>query len=394
MNRRTFLRSAGAGAALAGGGAAWYVYDGQSIYEQPDGPYAAWREWKDVGRGGPASLVGAAVLASSPHNTQPWIFRVADRRVELFLDPKRSVAGLDPFLREAYIGMGCALENAALAAEACGFKPEILVPDGSLSDHGADSPRMVARLDLTVGNRREGELYAAIPNRHTNRGAYDPDKALPRGYVEELRGMSQGEARLMVFEDPAGKEDLVKISTAANRELYGDPEVEDGNQDWIRWKSEDIQRSQDGITIDNFGLPPAMTLAAKTAPSWILKQASAPQRRSEMYEPQMRSARLIGLIAVKDRMSIRQSVEAGRLWQRAHLLATARGVAARPCNEAVEMIDYERWKSRPGRRMSELQKVVGSDWEPTFLFLMGRARIEAGLSPRRRAKRVMVSAPA
>ena len=110
-----------------------------------------------------------------------------------------------------------------------------------------------------------------------------------------------------------------------------------------------------------------------------------------MYEPQMRSARVIGVIAVRDRMSVRQSVAAGRVWQRAHLLATSRGVAARPCNEAIEMADYERQYRRPARRLGELAGVIReAGWEPTFLFLMGRATQEARLSPRRGVGRVML----
>jgi hypothetical protein len=109
-----------------------------------------------------------------------------------------------------------------------------------------------------------------------------------------------------------------------------------------------------------------------------------------MYEPQLRSARLIGMIAVRDRLSARQSVAAGRLWQRTQLLATARGVAARPCNEAIEMVDYERWHGRPARRLGELAGVLGeAGWEPTFLFLMGWAMQQGRLSPRRGVGRVM-----
>lgn len=390
MNRREFLVSAGAGApAVAACGAVWYAYDGQSLYAQADGPYSAWSEWKHAPTGGPVALLRSAVLASSPHNTQPWRFRVGESSVELFLDPRRSVVGLDPFLREAYIGMGCALENLVLAAGAQGFAERAIVPDGRLGLQPVEPLRMVARVNLTQGTRRETDLLAAIPNRHTNRGLYDPSRELPTGFVEELRGINEGDARVFVFEDSSRKEQLVRISAAANRELYADAEVEGGNQQWIRWRTNEIRRNADGITIDNFGLPPAMTAIAKAAPRWLLRQAATPGRRSEMYEPQMRSARVIGVIAVRDRMSMRQSVAAGRVWQRAHLLATSRGVAARPFNEAVEMVDYERRHGRPARRLGELAGVIGeAGLEPTFLFLMGWATQEARLSPRRGVGRV------
>lgn len=57
----------------------------------------------------------------SPHNTQPWRFKVTNSWIELYIDPNRNVGALDPYLREEHIGMGCALENLMLAAGANGY---------------------------------------------------------------------------------------------------------------------------------------------------------------------------------------------------------------------------------------------------------------------------------
>ena len=55
----------------------------------------------------------------------------------------------------------------------------------------------------------------------------------------------------------------------------------------------------------------------------------------------------MGIIAVHDRYDREDCLRAGRIWQRAHLLATARGVAGRPCNESVEMIDHDKALAKP-----------------------------------------------
>lgn len=390
MNRRAFLVSATAATAAAAG-AVWYAYDGESLYAKEDGPYSAWKEWNAPADPAPVKLIRSAVLASSPHNTQPWRFRVTGSSVEMFLDPRRSVAGLDPFLREAHIGMGCALENLLLAAHVNNFNERVSIPDGCLQALPVEALRLVAKVDLSPAPRQGSELYPAIPKRHTNRGIYDPNGELPGGFVAELLSLCNMEqnARLFLFSDPAQKRDLTRISTAANLELYSDDEVENGSNQWIRWHSADIAKFEDGLTIDNFGLPPVMTAVAKAAPTFLLKRAATPAQRSSMYEQQMSSARLIGIIALRDRLSMRQSLVGGRLWQRAHLLATVRGVAARPCNEAIEMIDYELRHSRPAWRFKELAGVMGdSTWQPTFLFLMGKPTLQAHLSPRRQATKV------
>ena len=40
----------------------------------------------------------AAILAASPHNTQPWLFKVTDSWIELYMDTQRNVGALDPYL--------------------------------------------------------------------------------------------------------------------------------------------------------------------------------------------------------------------------------------------------------------------------------------------------------
>jgi nitroreductase len=389
MNRRQFVASTTA--ALLAGGGAWCGF-GDLCVSHDDSAYAAWKDWQAQGEPRPVKLVRAAILAASPHNTQPWHFRIGDWFVEFHLETGRSVRGLDPYLREAHIGMGCAVENLVLSAAANGLATAITLTEGALgAKSNAGALELVARLGFSPGLARESELHAAIPTRHTNRSLYDRNAKLPDGFAEELYSLCSAgeEVRLFLFTERERQNELARISTAANLELYSDPEVESGSENWIRWRTADVRKFQDGLTVENFGLSPAATAFAKAAPVWMLKRASSPEHRSAMYEGQMRSASLAGIIAVRDRLDQRQSLMAGRVWQRAHLLATAREVGARPCNEAIEMIDYERRLGRPARRQAELSSVLGdAAWQPTFLFLMGKPTLPAHLSPRRPIEKV------
>jgi nitroreductase len=100
---------------------------------------------------------------------------------------------------------------------------------------------------------------------------------------------------------------------------------------------------------------------------------------------------LIGLIAVRDRYDKTDSMRAGRIWQRIHLLATARGLAARPSNEAVEMVDYERLRGKEPRRAGLLTGITGDvGWQPTFVFYMGYPIRTAPPSPRRSIDNVVL----
>jgi len=393
MRRRSFLKGAGIATVAVVGGGVWRAWD-QSVFSTGEGPaYEPWKDWRSA-KDSPLALVSAAILAASPHNTQPWLFKVGDSAVELHIDTRRNVGALDPYLREEHIGMGCALENLMLAGPANGYAAAATLLPGKLGPIPAEpKPQLLARVELTSGQREENELYNAIPHRHTNRGPYDPHKQVPPDFLSALNHVPPEEAnvRLFLFTSDADRKHIVNISSSANRELYSDPRVLAGSDRWVRLQGSKVQKFRDGLTIDAFGLPPIGTAIAKMMTPGMLAWAASHSEKND-YSNLMLSAPLIGFIAVRDRYDRQQCLLAGRTWQRAHLLATARGIAARPCNEAVEMVDHERALGRPASRVALLNEITGDpSWQPTFVFYMGYPTVAAHASPRRPVEWVVLS---
>jgi nitroreductase len=60
-------------------------------------------------------IVWAATRAPSYRNTQPWLFRVAARQVEVYADRSRSCPAADPEERELFLGLGAAVFGVRLA---------------------------------------------------------------------------------------------------------------------------------------------------------------------------------------------------------------------------------------------------------------------------------------
>jgi hypothetical protein len=138
------------------------------------------------------------------------------------------------------------------------------------------------------------------------------------------------------------------------------------------------------------GLPPTAIAIAKMMPLSTLRWFAS-RTPKNTYSDLMLSAPLIGIIAVHDRYDQEHCLGAGRLWQRAHLLATARGLAGRPCNEAVEMIDHEKAVGKQGRRAEMFAELLGdASWQPTFLFYMGYPTLTARASPRRPVEKLVL----
>ncbi len=198
------------------------------------------------------------------------------------------------------------------------------------------------------------------------------------------------DAKIFLFTAEADRQKIAAASSAANNEIYSDPDVERASNSWIRLKWSAVQEHRDGLTVDAFGLPPVADAAAKMMTPRMLQWAAAHGDKNA-YVDLMLSAPVIGFIAVRDRYDQAQSLRAGQIWQRVHLLATARGVAARPCNELVEMVDHQRAHEKPPTRLAMLNEFTGdAEWQPTFVFYMGYPTQTAHPSPRRPVESVMV----
>ena len=81
------------------------------------------------------ALVADAVRAPSSHNTQPWLFRLLPRGVEVHADRTRALPVNDPQDRELVMSVGAALTNLCVAAVHQHLLPTVELQPSDDPDH-------------------------------------------------------------------------------------------------------------------------------------------------------------------------------------------------------------------------------------------------------------------
>jgi hypothetical protein len=381
LDRRGLI--AGGAGLLALGAIGYRAWD-RGVFAGAAGPaYGPWDEWRGSDRDGNHRLLRAAILAASPHNTQPWRFAASTAGIDVYADRRRHLGAFDPFRREMHLGVGCAIENVVRAARSLGMAADVQPERGRLDPSPGVQPVLAARIALGAGQPAGGPLFDAIPKRHTDRGPYR-DQLIP---ADRLRGLvdlvSGPDVHLAIVAGGEARRELGAVVVAATERIIADPEMSIDSFRWIRTGRREVSAQRDGVTLDASGVSGLMTIAGKILPD--LGPAATDRFWLEATrDVHVATTPVFGMILVRDRLDMAQAIGAGRAWQRVHLAATAHGLAAQPLNQPVEMIDRHGMLGRSDEFRPALAAFVPANgWEPTFVFRLGYPMREAPRSPRR-----------
>src|SRR5215469_2496566 len=262
VGRRAII--GGAGAVLLGalGYRAW----DRGAFESGQGEaYAPWRDW--LQGEGIERPVRSAILAANPHDTQPWKFIARGNAIEVMADRARNLGSFDPFRREMHLGIGCAVENLSIAAEAFGYSCSVIPATRRLQLSPGNEPVSAAHIMLDAGAAAHPRLFDLIAKRHTNRGPYDPGKAIAPNILDEFRKLvDRADVRLALITEPHARSVFAALEVAATQAIIADPQMSADSARWFRTSKEEILVHRDGVTMDTAGLSPLMVAGAKMLP--------------------------------------------------------------------------------------------------------------------------------
>jgi len=380
VTRRGLLKGLGLGAmtvVVAGIGVGTFRVYANGVLDSGDGePYEPWQRWREDP--GTLGMVGAAILAANPHNSQSWLFATTPTSVDVFADVARRTGALDPFGREQMIGLGCAVENLVLAAEARGYRADVaLMPEPADATHAA-------RVTLVSAAATVSTSYDAIGLRHSNRGPYTTQSVSPES-LATLSAQADGLAGVSVRWLTSATEmaTMSRLLVDAAGAVVGDEQQSRDAFAWFRNDRAEIEANRDGLTLDGQGLAPLMLSLAKLAPA-SSRNAGDVFWLDQTLTVHTRTAAAYGVITTADASASELRLLGGRLLQRIHLAATHERIALQHMNQVTERIDRELALDSSATFAPRLQALLGSsEGDVLSTFRVGYPMRDALLSPRR-----------
>lgn len=297
-------------------------------------------------------LLRYTVLAPSSHNTQPWIFRIADGGVEVFADYSRRLPLTDPDDRELLLSVGAAITNLRVAAAWFGFETTVMYerrPEQSVP------VAFVAIRETCATDEGLRALFPAIRKRHTNRKPFTDDPIAGDAVSGLCDAIDEypDTLRMLRRQDRTWVADLV---AEGERRLMARSGVRAELADWLRPAE---GGHYDGMCTDTLGI----------------RGPFAARRDRERIED---AAALVTVTASDDRVSL---VQAGEILERLLLTITRQGLQYSFLNQAVEVPELR----------SKLQDLTLSSRPPQLLVCVGSAReTKARPAPRRPMESVVV----
>lgn len=313
--------------------------------------------------------VAYAILAPSSHNSQPWMFHVAGRSVEVYADRSRRLRVVDPDDRELVMSCAAALFNLQVTLRHFGADVEV-----TALPHGEENP-LLARVDVidrpAAADPERDRLFAAITDRHTTRTVF-ADTPVAGTLVAHMERVAHVERARLVVVPPGQHAAVTRLVTEADLAQMSDPRFRRELAHWLRANRPAGDDGMPGYAIGMSELESVVSPLVVRTFDMGGRQAAKDKDLSEG------SALLAVLTTEGDRVG--DWITAGQAMQRVLLTATAAQLRASFLDQPVEI------PSLRGR----LAQVLGLTGHPQLLLRFGYGT-SAAPTPRRPVSDVLTA---
>lgn len=311
-------------------------------------------------------LLRYAILAPSTHNTQPWKFAVRANSCSFFLDSSLRLPQADPKGRDAYISMGCCIENFILAASYFGMHCQIrYFPEGETG------PVAEVTLDEKFHEKKVPDpsfknAVRTIVRRVNARGIFEK-KMIPRLILDAIRSniaayLQEG-LRLDCLQEPEKITSVAALTAKGLQAAYRRPIF---RKEMSQWMHHSLTQRRDGLPGYSLAMPFALSFLIPT----LVRFFNIGALLGKLNYRSLASAPMVCVISANEENPLAW-LKVGRLAQRLMIELNAGGISTSIFVASIEM-GFSR----------EIQNLLETKARPQFLFAAGFMKRPQKPSPR------------
>jgi len=269
-------------------------------------------------------MIEQAIKAPSGHNTQPWLFKMNEKNIEIHPNFEKALPIVDFDNRELFISLGCATENLCIAASQRGYGTYIKI-----------ETKGIINIELTKDESVVPDpLYDQMTHRQTNRSMYS-GRIIPIDTLKILQETPGNLSGINIYTYQNGTPEFDSISTyvaRGNDIQMRDKAFKDELHTWMRYNKKHQDENNDGLSYAVFGAPNLPLFIVKP----MMKKAINEKSQNKGDKKKMRSSSHFVLFT-GERNTVEEWINLGRMLQRFLLKSTELGIAHAYMNQPNEI---------------------------------------------------------
>jgi hypothetical protein len=313
-------------------------------------------------------ILELAVRAPSTHNSQPWLFKIIDNKVEIFFDPKYFLPFADKEGRDLHISIGCMIQNFEIASLVDNLK--------SFISYGPfDNKTKLAEITLVELNIKPDELsqilFEVIPKRVNARGIFRNEN-IPTNLLEKINSLNNDKEIFIDFF--TNKEDIKKIAgvtALAIKDAYNEKGF---RKEMSHWMNSNISNKKEGLP----GYSLKMPLIISFFIPLLIRYFNIGSLLAKLNVRSISSAPLIVVMSGKDDPS--SWMEIGRLAEKMMLYIQSLGYQTSIYVGSIEI----------NNNYLKIQELTKRKNRPQFIFTVGHIPGKHKITPRHKIEDKMI----
>lgn len=310
-------------------------------------------------------LLNYAILAPSTHNTQPWLFKIKGESCEIYKDNKLTLPYADPFGRDLYISIGCAIENLIIASKYFKVFKDIKY----YSKENLIAEVFFQNLNQTIESDPKFEKFIiGIKQRLNARGLFE-NKSIPENIINEIYNLNDSKEliKINILTDKRKIEEVAKLVSQGLEIAYQNKNF---RQEMSKWINNNLSKRKDGIP----GYALKMPLLISFIFPFLIRNFNLGKKLGYLNYISVRSAPVSILISAKENTPLNW-VKVGQIAERIMVYLASENIRNSIFVSAIEMGLSEK-----------LKDIFNTDYEPQFHFCIGYMQNKFKFTPRHKVE--------